>query len=131
MLRAFSSLDALLERPRRHAVTCRDVGGARAAIRRSVAGQRNEAFFRLAAGACAAGRRQVEAAIESCPPPGAMPRRRPFRSRRPGQAPRQRSPQERERLVTYAIPPTACGQEPDTIAVTAVGKDTARVRRVE
>jgi hypothetical protein len=132
VLRTFTSLAALQDRPRRHAVTCRDVTvpGRPSVEPLPVSGR--QLSFSLPLGPAPKADWQVEVAIELSGSLADVALPAVSVNGTAGKLCACETLKGGNRLVTYAIPPTALpGKGQDTILVTAMGKETLTVRRVE
>ena len=125
-LKAFSSLDALVTLPRRHAVTFRDVVVPGETYRAPLPASGTRLSFALPLGPAPAPDWQVEATLEATLPPAVS------LNGIAGQLRSNQPAKSGSRLLTYAFPATAVsGKNNDALAVAAAGKEPVTVRRVE
>ena len=131
-LKTFSSLDALLKLPRRHAVTFRDVTVPGETYRAPLPASGTQLSFALQLGPAPSAGWQAEATIEvalrraeDTPPTVSI-------NGVAGKLQRNEASKSGSHLLTYSFPANALpGKNRDTIAVTAGGKDPVKVLRVE
>lgn len=131
-LQTFSSLDALLKLPRRHAVTFRDVTVPGETYRAPLPASGTQLSFALPLRPTPSPDWQVEVTIEiaslraeDAPPTVSI-------NGIAGRLSSSETTKSGSRLMTSSFPATALsGKNRDTIAVTAEGKDPIKVQRVE
>jgi len=131
-LKTFSSLDALLKLPRRHAVTFRDVTVPGETYRAPLPASGTQLSFTLPLGPSPSANWQVEATIEvatlraeDTPPTVSI-------NGVAGKLQRNETTKSGNRMLTCSFPATALtGKNHDTVTVTATGKNPVKVLRVE
>lgn len=132
MLKSFSSLDALLRLPRRHAVTYRDITSLTETYRPPLPACGKRLSFSLPLGPAAATGWKIETTVEVVTPvpedkiPGVL------LNGVAGKLLRSETVTSGGRVLTHAFPVTALsGKERDTIVIAAEGQTSITVQRVE